>query len=176
MTIGLTRGSVKLLPHQQGWKEAAEATISTLRRVFGEDAAYAHVGSTAIPSIKAKPILDILVGVNDYEDVLAKVDELERAGFVYRQDNRPRELLFCCGDFEHEFITHHIHVILYGTKQWWDYLHFRDYLLAHEEEAKAYEALKEELAAKYENYRPSYTAGKAEFIQTILDKADKEKA
>ena len=143
----MKRGTVYLEPHQSEWERSAEETIRTLKNILGSVAVdIQHIGSTSIRTISAKPIIDIAVAVNDYELVLNKCDELEKAEIVFRFDERPDQLLFVIGDFEKDTRSHHIHVVLYGSDEWNNYINFRDYLNTHIAAAKEYEAVKFRLA------------------------------
>lgn len=169
MSIGMKRGTVYLEPHQPEWERAAEETIQTLKNILGSIAAdIQHIGSTSIRTISSKPIIDIAVAVNDYELVLNKCDELEKAEIVFRFDERPEQLLFVMGDFEKDTRSHHIHVVLYGSDEWNNYIDFRDYLNTHIEAAKEYEAVKFRLAEQYPDDRIAYTDGKQEVIDRLL--------
>ena len=126
-----------------------------------------------IPAIQAKPILDIVVGTENVQAVLDKVPELEACQIVLRKNQWPRELLFACGDLGDDFITHHIHVVPYGSEEWRHYLDLRDYLNACPEEAKAYEVLKKSLSERFADDRASYTKGKEHLIRELLEKADR---
>ena len=79
--------------------------------------------------------------------------------------------MFVKGDFEQDTRTHHIHVVLYDSKEWNDYIRFRDYLKTHEDVAHQYAALKRELAEKYPKDRNAYTDGKAALISVLLSEA-----
>ena len=172
MGIGLKRGIVRLEEHQAAWDEAAAETIVVLRGVLGEAAAdVQHVGSTAIPAIKAKPIIDIAVAVRDYDEVLAKQDELKAQSIIFRLDERPEQLLYVMGDFDADTRTHHIHVVLEGSREWRNYLLFRDYLRANPEAAKEYEATKEDLAERFAEDRAAYTEGKEAIVAKLLAEA-----
>ena len=172
MSIGMKRGTVYLGPHQEEWERAAEETIQTLKRIFVSVAVdIQHIGSTSIRTISAKPIIDIAVAVNDYELVLNKCDELEKAEIVFRFDERPEQLLFVMGDFEKDTRSHHIHVVLYGSDEWNNYINFRDYLNTHIAAAKEYEAVKLRLAEQYPDDRIAYTDGKQEVIDKLLAEA-----
>ena len=82
---GLKRGNVRLIPHQREWEETARETISILKDLLGREAVdIQHVGSTAIREIKAKPIIDIVVGVHELEDILPYIEILEYHGFLFR--------------------------------------------------------------------------------------------
>ncbi len=172
MSIGMKRGTVYLEPHQTEWQRAAEETKHTLKRIFGSVAVdIQHIGSTSIRTISAKPIIDIAVAVNDYELVLNKCDELEKAEIVFRFDERPEQLLFVMGDFEKDTRSLHIHVVLYGSDEWNNYINFRDYLNTHIAAAKEYEAVKLRLAEQYPDDRIAYTDGKQEVIDKLLAEA-----
>ena len=161
MSIGMKRGTVYLEPHQEEWERAAEETIQTLKNILGSVAVdIQHIGSTSIRTISAKPIIDIAIAVNDYELILSKRDELEKAEIVFRFDERPDQLLFVMGDFEKDTRSHHIHVVLFGSDEWNNYINFRDYLNSNTEAAKEYEAVKLRLAEQYLDYRIAYTDGK----------------
>ena len=165
----MKRGTVYLEPHQKEWETAAEETIRTLKRILGSTAVdIQHIGSTSIKTISAKPIIDIAVAVNDYELILSKRDVLEKADIVFRFDERPEQLLFVMGDFEKDTRSHHIHVVLYGSDEWNNYINFRDYLNSNIEAAREYEAVKLRLAEQYPDDRIAYTDGKQEVIDRLL--------
>ena len=177
MTIGLKRGTVALFPHETEWEREAARTMEALRGILGDAAAeLQHVGSTAIPAIRAKPIIDIAVAA-EFSAVLAKKDALEAAGFYYRPDAfDASQLLFACGSFytgAGETQTHFIHVVRPGGNEWRNYLNFRDYLNTYPAAAREYEAVKERLAAECptDAGRQHYLAGKQPFITRTLRKA-----
>lgn len=172
MILGMKRGTVYLVEHRTEWETAAAEAIRILRNILGADAAeIQHIGSTSVRTIPAKPIIDIAVGVRDYDAVLGKKELLEQAQIIFRIDERPEQLLFVMGDFENDTRTHHIHVVLYGSKEWNDYIRFKDYLNTHDGAAKRYAALKAELARKYPNNREAYTQGKSRLIAELLSEA-----
>ena len=168
----MKRGTVYLEPHQAEWERAAEETISTIKSILGSIAAdIQHIGSTSIRTISAKPIIDIAVAVNDYEPILRKRNVLEKADIIFRFDERPEQLLFVMGDFAKDTRSHHIHVVLYGSDEWNNYINFRDYLNSNTEAAREYEAVKLSLAEQYPDDRISYTDGKQEVIDKLLAEA-----
>ena len=119
----MKRGTVYLEPHQSEWERSAEETIRTLKNILGSVAVdIQHIGSTSIKTISAKPIIDIAVAVNDYEPILRKRNVLEKANIVFRFDERPEQLLFVMGDFKKDTRSHHIHVVLYGSDEWNNYI------------------------------------------------------
>ena len=170
--IGLKRGTVQLLYHDTKWDSFAAETISRLKGIFGKAAVdIQHVGSTAVKSIKAKPIIDIAVGVKDLNYAKRFISLMERNGYMYKDIGRDRELFFSSGDIENDIRNCHIHVVEVRGKEWADYITFRDYLNDNINVAKEYETLKLDLCEKYSEDRESYTAGKSEFIKRTLREA-----
>lgn len=176
--IGLKRGTVKLLNHEKEWELEAQRTIFRLYKIFGTVARdIQHVGSTAILAIKAKPIIDIAVAVDDFKDILALEAELNHNGFYYRPNaNLEDQLLFACGSYYDgtgDLQTHFIHVVLADSMEWINYINFRDYLNKTPTVAKAYEDLKISLAseAPVDKGRERYLRGKHDFIVYTLRKA-----
>ena len=141
--LGLKRGIVELCEHDHEWAQQASQTIEKLKDLFGKVAMdIQHVGSTSIRSIKAKPIIDIVVAVDDYDKVMKLLPLLEEENFMFRRDGVEEELLFVSDDFKADIRTHHIHVVKMGSKAWSNYINFRDYLNAKPNVAKEYENLK----------------------------------
>jgi len=170
--LGLKRGTVELLPHQMMWEKAAEDTIFLLNELLLDVAIdIQHVGSTAIPSISAKPIIDIVVGVKKLDDIKPLIGLLGQHGIIYRKEDVKEQLLFVIGDFERDIRTHHIHIVEWNSVAWNNYLNFRDYLNAFPDCAKEYDALKKELVLKFADDRANYTAGKQELIEGLLKQA-----
>lgn len=176
--IGLKRGAVKLCEHEQEWEIEAQNTISRLKGILGNVIKdIQHVGSTSIPSIKAKPIIDIAVAVDHFEDILAFEKELKDDGFYYRPNSDLGEqLLFASGSFYEgtgDLQTHFIHVVLTNSMDWINYINFRDYLNSTPSVAKEYEALKASLALQVpaDTGREKYLKGKHDFIVDTLRKA-----
>lgn len=167
---GLKRGTVELLPHDPEWDSIAMNTAAELEDILGSVAvSVQHVGSTSIKTICAKPIIDIAVAVRNFSDILQKLPELEARGYIRRNIGNVGEIFLSCGDDTADTRTHHIHVVLLDSRQWRDYIFFRDYMNAHHDAAAEYERLKLELMEKYKNNRLRYTDGKAEFIDSILN-------
>ena len=176
--LGLKRGTVQLCEHEQAWEIEAQNTILRLKEILGaviKD--IQHVGSTSIPSIKAKPIIDIAIAVDDFEDVLLLEEELKKQGFYYRPKvDLGEQLLFASGsyyDSTGDLQTHFIHIVKTGSMDWRNYINFRDYLNSTPAVAKAYEDLKVLLAkqAPVDNGREKYLRGKHDFIVYTLRKA-----
>ena len=93
------------------------------------------------------------------------------ADIIFRFDERPEQLLFVMGDFEKDTRSHHIHVVLYGSDEWNNYINFRDYLNSNIKAAREYEAVKLKLAEQYPDDRIAYTDGKKDIIDRLLAEA-----
>lgn len=176
--LGLKRGTVQLCEHEQAWEIEAQNAILQLKEILGaviKD--IQHIGSTSIPSIKAKPIIDIAIAVDDFEDVLLLEEDLKKQGFYYRPKvDLGEQLLFASGsyyDSTGDLQTHFIHIVKTGSMDWRNYINFRDYLNSTPAVAKAYEDLKVLLAkqAPVDNGREKYLRGKHDFIVYTLRKA-----
>lgn len=170
--IGLQRGTVKLESHQKSWEDDAKKTITLLWTILGNIAVdIQHIGSTAIQNIHAKPIIDIVVGVNELEDIKPFINLLEQKKIIYRGQDLTGQLLFVIGDFERDIRTHHIHIVKWNSTIWNDYINFRDYLNSVSQKAAEYDALKLELEKSFHNNRFAYTNGKKELINKLLEEA-----
>jgi GrpB-like predicted nucleotidyltransferase (UPF0157 family) len=173
--IGLKKGIVRLEPHNEEWTllfEEERARIETAVGPYILD--IQHVGSTAIPGIPAKPIIDINVAVRNFEEAAVCIDPLVQLGYVYRGENGiPRRHYFHKGspgspgspDSPH---THHLHMDEISGPAWQNQILFRDYLRQHPETAAQYARLKTELAQRYPTDRNVYLDGKAPFIEKVL--------
>lgn len=175
MGLGLKHGTIELQNHTPEWEKIAAETIKCLWGILGDTAVdIQHIGSTAITSIKAKPIIDIAVAVNNFDDVMALAHILGGNGFIYRkQENHlEKSLLFACGNYSDSEgkVTHFIHVVKADGIEYVNYLNFRNYMNAHNNEAKRYEELKVQLMNENPvgSGREKYTTGKQEFVTKRL--------
>ena len=170
--IGLRRGIVSLEKHNLEWDNIAKNTIYKLSQILSNVAVdIQHIGSTAIKGIKAKPIIDIVIGVKNLSDIEDYKDALDKNGYIFRGEDVPAQILFVAGDFMKDTRTHHIHVVRYGEDVWNNYIDFRDYLNSNFEMADEYNKRKEKLAKMYPDNREAYTKGKKQMIDDILMKA-----
>lgn len=173
MSIGLKRGTVIVEPHKIEWEISAQQTISILKKILKEDIVDAqHIGSTSIKNICAKPIIDIVVGVESFENIMNHNETLIQNGIIYCGEDHPNQHLYMCGDLDNNIHTHYIHVVIWGEKYWNDYLNMRDFLNEHKDKAEEYSELKERLAKQYSKDRIAYTNGKSELIKNILQRAE----
>ena len=127
-----------------------------------------HVGSTAIPRIPAKPIIDILVIMNNFEQGATCVDQIETVGYTYCGENEQlRQYRFIKGKPQ----SYSLFVVESQSESLAEKIYFRNYLTQNAERAKAYGVLKQQLARQFPRDRVRYQQGKAAFIQQILKQA-----
>ena len=171
MNLGIHKETIVLYEHDIKWKEMAKDTIKELKGIFRNFAIdIQHIGSTAIDNIKAKPIIDIVVGIQNFNEFTGLKEKLAQKEYFYRPFKDDDEILIK-GNMKEETRTHYIHVVIYGSNEWNNQLNFRDYMNNHINEAKNYENLKIELQKVNQNNRLNYQEGKREYIEEILKKA-----
>lgn len=170
--IGLKRGIVKLVPYNRQWKEIFKKEERILKKTLGKKASdIQHIGSTVIPGVPAKPIIDIAVAVPslNVQKLEGITPLLKKVGYQYRKKEDKHQYLFVKGGEENRM--YYLHMMKSDSKAWEDHILFRDYLRNHKKMAHEYAKLKRKLANKFPNDRGSYTAGKEKFINEVVEKA-----
>jgi GrpB-like predicted nucleotidyltransferase (UPF0157 family) len=145
-----------------------------LNAIGSEAICIEHIGSTAVPGLGAKPIIDIMVGISRLSDAKRCINPLERIGYEYvpeYEDSIPERRYFRKGPNEPNK-HYHLHMVEYDSEFWKRQLFFRDYLRTHPKAASEYFKLKKQLAVKYHLNREGYTDAKTSFITSILSKAN----
>jgi GrpB-like predicted nucleotidyltransferase (UPF0157 family) len=127
-----------------------------------------HIGSTSVPGLGAKPILDILIAVQGLGTAEKYCTQLQSLGYEHVSHAEDAERLFFRKGTPR---THHLHIVEHGSWTYWRHILFRDYLLAHPEIAQQYEQLKREMALKFKADRVAYTQSKAKLVQLIVAQA-----
>lgn len=164
--IGLEKGKVRLSPYSAEWKRLFELEKISLQSALGSNIlTIQHVGSTSIPGMPAKPIIDIGIAMADFEGARVCIPPIESLGYDYRGEfGIPRRHYFSKGDPR----THHIHMVEITSPAWENMLLFRDYLCQHAEIAQEYAQLKQGLAVQYPQDREAYLDGKTAFVNRVL--------
>lgn len=159
----LTR-KVEVIPYQNDWPQRYAEEAAALREVLGIHViSIHHFGSTAVPGLHAKPVIDILVIIDEITAVDALTPQLRCLGYnAVGEYGIPGRRFFYKGTTD--FRTHHIHIYGAGNPQIMRHLIFRDYLRTHPSPARAYASLKENLARQYSEDMDGYIAGKNTFI------------
>lgn len=162
--------NIIILDYDPNWPQLFEQEASRLREVLTDlVVSIEHFGSTSVPGLAAKPIIDILVVTYDLEAAKQQaVEPLEGVGYRYwRDDPNPNHMLFVRGLPPRGPRTHHVHLVE-SNFEWCDRILFRDYLRNNPQEAARYVQLKRDLAQRFPTDREAYTEGKTEFVQSIL--------
>jgi GrpB-like predicted nucleotidyltransferase (UPF0157 family) len=136
-----------------------------------------HIGSTAVPGLGAKRIIDIMGAVRQLADAEECIGPLQRIGYEYVPEYNeiiPERRYFHKGPAEAR--THHLHMVGLTSDFWERHLLFRDFLRTHPEEAQRYYELKKELAARFRSDREGYNDAKSSFIESVVAEAQAEKA
>jgi GrpB-like predicted nucleotidyltransferase (UPF0157 family) len=127
-----------------------------------------HVGSTTVPGLLSKPIIDIAAAMRSPIDQDDVVRRLSRAGYVFRGDKGTEGGFLFVRTDENEVRTVHVHVVRADSTEWRHYLKFRDVLRQDRGAREAYEQVKREAAARFPDDRASYIAAKRTFIRDAL--------
>lgn len=172
---------IALVPYDPLWLDMAKIEIKKLYEVLPSKHIIdiQHVGSTAIPGIKSKPIIDILIAVDSLSVIKQiAIDKLKVLDYVYWDDNPDTERMFFVKGMPPygEKRTHHVHIVEPSSKHWYGKINFRDYLLLHPDYAREYENLKIKLAEQYTYDREQYTEAKTEFINDVLNRVKLERS
>ena len=167
--LGLTRGRVTIADSEPSWQSAFEQLAGQLRGVLASvRVSVEHVGSTAVPGLAAKPIIDIAIGIRGGVEIDHVMGAVEPLGYVYRGDaGREGGHLFVLDDRPDHRIAH-LHVVSTEDPQWLRYLAFRDVLRRDPLARADYENLKRQLALQFPEDREAYTAAKEPFIRGQL--------
>lgn len=163
---------VQLSDYQKEWPDLFEREKSILLPILSPwiQGSVEHIGSTAVPDLKAKPIIDIMVGVKDLDSSVGAIVKLQSNGYCYYPYKADVMHWFCKPTPEYR--THHLHLVPYNSALWRERIQFRDILRNNVEIAKEYEQLKVLLSRNHGNDRESYTAKKWPFIQSVLHDFD----
>jgi GrpB-like predicted nucleotidyltransferase (UPF0157 family) len=172
--IGLRRGTVQLKEHNPIWIKLFEKEKQMLLEHFpNQILEVSHGGSTVIPTIPAKPIIDIFAIVPSLKKAENIRKMLESLGYHYRgNEGIPERILYAKGEEENR--THHLHLVERESDEWETHLLLKNYYLRHPEVAQEYATLKRILAEKYPNDRESYTEGKQKFVKSVIARAKSE--
>jgi GrpB-like predicted nucleotidyltransferase (UPF0157 family) len=174
--IGLTRGAVRLVPHHREWSALFVQEAARIRQALADKTVWIeHVGSTAVAGLIAKPILDIIVAVEDASNAAEAVRRLEGIGYEFIPEDPVEDRLFLVrGSPDARQI--HLSLAEPSSSCWRDHVLFRDCLRAQPRAMAAYAALKGALAARHPEDRAAYTVGKAAFIHQVIAASNRREA
>jgi GrpB-like predicted nucleotidyltransferase (UPF0157 family) len=167
--LGLESGIVRLLEYDARWPGLFAAEEQRIRACCGAlPLKLEHIGSTSVPGLCAKPVLDILAGRPRDAAISEYVTALGHAGYVHRGERGvPGREFFRRGDPR----AYHVHLVKEGGPLWREYLAFRDYLRAHDQAARRFANVKRGLAARFSTDREAYITAKSPHVEKILRRA-----
>ena len=165
---------VEVVDYDQGWPRRYQEERDRIAAAIGDALlAIEHVGGTAVPGLPAKPVIDLMLGVDDIERAGPAVAALINLGYEYVpefESQLPDRRYFRRGTPD----THHVHMVPVSSDFFEKHLLFRDWLRAHPQAAEEYGKLKRGLAGRFPNDRDAYRAGKVPFIDTVVAAARRE--
>ncbi len=168
---------LKIVAYDSNWPNLFEKEKKLIFETVGHIVVRAeHIGSTAVPGLGAKPIIDILAAVNHLDQAKLCIEPLKLIGYEYEPELEaqiPERRFFNKGKPPKDQ-HYHLHMVELTSDFWKRHLLFHNYLRAHPEVAQEYEKLKKRLAAKYGRNREDYTEAKTPFIVSIVAKARTE--
>jgi GrpB-like predicted nucleotidyltransferase (UPF0157 family) len=163
-----SEAAIEVVPYDAAWPSKFEAERALLESVFGAWLAgpVEHIGSTAVPLLAAKPVIDIMAPVYTLEASRPAIDAAASAGYVYFPYQAEVMHWFCKPSPHHR--THHLHLVPFGSPMWHQRIAFRDALRGNPLLATEYGELKLRLAQMFRLDREAYTEAKAPFVQRVL--------
>jgi len=163
----------KLIPYQSSWADKFETEKDNLQKIFNDRTiSIEHIGSTSIPGLSAKPIIDIAVLIEKREDGDSFIESVEKLGYQYNKLNSSGERHFFRKGNPTEF---HLSIAYKDKGSFWErQILFRDYLRNHSDLRDEYQKLKESLLQNDPTGKGNYLSGKSEFVNKILRLAEKE--
>jgi GrpB-like predicted nucleotidyltransferase (UPF0157 family) len=168
---------VEVVPHDPRWRDAFEAEAKHVAAALGANVvAVHHVGSTAIPGIYAKPVIDLLVEVGDINEVDGRSSAMESLGYEVMGEYGIPGRRYFRKDNREGIRTHHIHAFEAGSAEAERHLAFRDYMIAHPADAQRYSELKRRLAGQHPQSVDGYMDGKDGFIKEMDRRAARWRA
>ena len=163
--------AVRIVDYDPAWAALAEVELRRIGEALGEVAVRSeHVGSTAVPGLAAKPIIDLQLSVDAIQPREPYVEPLGRLGYVFvPAPESPDYRLFAKPPERPR--THHLHVCESGSEHEFRHVAVRDYLRTHAEEAAQYAALKRQVAARHPQDRLGYIEGKDDYVTALEQRA-----
>jgi len=168
---GDENASVEVVAYDPAWPSKFEEERAMLKGLLAHwiVAGIEHVGSTAVPGLAAKPVIDIMVPVESLEASRGSIEAASHAGYMYWPYKADVMHWFCKPSAAHR--THHLHIVPFESSLWFDRLRFRDALRSDSKLSDQYAELKRHLAKRCRYDREAYTEGKAGFVITVLAEA-----
>jgi GrpB-like predicted nucleotidyltransferase (UPF0157 family) len=171
----MSTDGIYLSPYDDSWPKLAAKEITIICDLLPKiNFEIEHIGSTAIPGLSAKPIIDLLIGVDNLTDAKLFIEPLENIGYSYWRTNPKQWHLYFVKGLPlagGTGRTHHVHIYEKTHEDFHGKLIFRDYLRTHSDAAQEYFLLKKNLLSQFSDDREAYTDGKTDLVKSILIRA-----
>jgi GrpB-like predicted nucleotidyltransferase (UPF0157 family) len=163
---------VVIVNYNPQWQTLYESETKLIRRALSSRIlAIEHIGSTAVPNLGGKNIVDIMAGVNSIDEAKQCLEPLESIGYTEVIPQVDNADWYYCLEKSQQTIGYHLHLVRFGSEHWKKHIIFRDFLRKNPKVAQEYYSLKKELAAKHGTDRLSYTEAKTAFIESVIARA-----
>jgi GrpB-like predicted nucleotidyltransferase (UPF0157 family) len=173
--FGQHKRNINVVPYQSEWIELYQKEAELLMDALGEIALHIeHIGSTAIPGMVAKPVIDMMVAIESFDQASEYIPILAELGYEYRAPDTVPERMFFAKECCPEVRTHHLNLSPLTSEFWKNQLAFRDYLRMHPQVALEYGDIKVNLAETYAQSKFLDREGKTEFVTKVLALAQNE--
>ncbi len=172
--LGLKRGTVKVVPYNPNWQAEFATEKQNLLRAIGDYVSgLEHIGSTSVPGLAAKPIIDMIAAVDNLSVYKQLIDSLAKLGYEFMPERVFKDRIFFPKGLR-ENRTHHLNLVIKGSKGWIEPILFRDYLINNQAAQTKYQNRKIQLAKQYPDDRVAYTKAKEQVISEILKKIERD--
>ena len=167
----MKEAEIHIVPYDASWPDRFEEERDLLSKEIADylSGPIEHIGSTAVPGLPAKPVIDIMGGVASLDASRLAIPIVERLDYCYFP-YRPDVMHWFCKPSA-QVRTHHLHLVPFGSRLWGERIAFRDFLREHADVALEYARLKRDLAERYRFDREAYTDAKAPFVQGMVERA-----
>ena len=167
LASGVARGKLYFEEYQPSWAEAGRRAVLVLRGVIPQAAEIIHTGSTSVPGMYAKPLIDMLVGMREGAELSPSLPELSRLGLQEFGEIIPGDRVFYLNDPDSGKRLLHVHIVPWRTESWYRYVDLTDFLQADERARQAYIYLKKALLLRYEDRPMLYNPAKSQFLADL---------
>jgi GrpB-like predicted nucleotidyltransferase (UPF0157 family) len=161
--------AVVIVNYNPQWPTFYESETKLIRGVLGgRILAIEHIGSTAVPNLGGKNIVDIMAGVNSLKEAKQCLAPLKSIGYTEVIPQVDNADWYYCLEKSQQTPEYHLHLVRFGSERWKKHVTFRDFLRKNPKVAQEYYVLKKKLAAKYGTDRLGYTEAKTAFIESVI--------
>ena len=167
LVSGVARGKLYFEEYTPSWAEAGRRAVRLLPRAIPQAAEILHTGSTSVQGMYAKPLIDILVGLEEGAELSPSLPELSRLGLQDFGEIIPGDRVFCLDDPDSGKRVLHVHIVPWRTESWYRYVDLADFLKADERARQAYIYLKKALLLRYEDRPMLYNPAKSQFLADL---------